>query len=962
MLIAEQEVFIKIDIDLNNQNFYLMKKITFLSVLILFLWSNLQAQCIRPIQQLPAYVSNNSGLTQALGTSCVNMNQYIEISGLIAGQDYIFTSRNTSTQAERYITITTTDNTVIGHGPSPLTVAITAENIRMHNSFEANCDTPSTGCHNVTMRLIPSCPFPVNTGNTAISDTAASFTWIAGGTETAWDVLVLPATATAPTPSTTEGVVQVNTPSYTTTTPLLPATNYKFYVRAACEASDVSPWMNISFATTCEPVDWFFENFDAASTLPVCWRKVGNNGFVNIQNSTITASPPRALYVASNNGVEKGVVALPALTNATAGTHRLRFSCYATTGEQTIEIGYLTNVLDPASFVYLYEFTNSNTTKIVTYSPGVDVWTGNLAIRTGPDASSIYIDDITWEPIPACDDVSNITVNEIGDVTANVTWVAGDDETAWDIVYGLNTVTNPNTLTPVPSSTQDMVIDVVQNSSYKLWVRSNCGDGNLGAWIGPKTFTTLCSPVSSFSQNFVGMSALPSCWTKIGNGGSASVFSSYMSLYSSSGSVAVVATTPVNNTELGTHRLRVKASQSPGLLEAGYLTDLTNPASFVVVGTFPASSNTTEIVTYAVEYPTEATGHIALRRPSTLGANIYEVIWEPIPTCGDVTDFAVTDVTDSEASIEWGLSANGQTTESAWEVVYGPSTVTDPDTLTVLPATEMAMVLDVAPLTSYKVWVRSDCGTDKGFWVGPITFTTPCSEGTTITQNFDAANTFPDCWAKVGTGGTVLIQTSANANTAPNALFLLSSTQASQGVVSLPPLSNVWAGTHQLKFKARGAFTNGGVIELGYLGMAGNAATFVAIESFTVNSVTAYEEFTTDLPTTPLTGYLAFRHGYLVPNAVLIDDVVWEEKELSNPLFDSKQLTVYPNPVKDVLNLSYAQNITNVAVYNLLGQKVIEAKQHTNSVQIDMSSLASGSYIVKVASDNQIKSIKIIKQ
>lgn len=921
----------------------------------------MQAQCIRTVQQLPGYVSNNSGFTQALGTTCINMSQYLAISGLIVGQDYMFTSRNTSTQAERYITITTTDDTVIAHGLSPLTVNITAESIRMHNSFEANCDTPSTGCHNATIRLIPSCDFPINTVNTAISDTEASFIWNPDNASL-WNVLVLPATAPAPTIATTEGVVEVASSGYTTTTPLLAGTDYKFYVRAVCTGQDYSPWVNISFTTLCNPVDWFYENFDATSTLPICWRKVGNTGFVNIQNSTTTASPPRALYIASNNGEEKGVLALPSLSNAVAGTHRLKFNTYSIIAGQVFEIGYLTNVLDASSFVYLSEFSTSTTPTVIVYNPDGDVWTGTLAIRTGSEASSVYIDNITWEPNPDCDDVSNIIVNNIADVTAHPTWTAGGQETNWDIVYGLSTVTNPNTLTPIPSPTQDIVIDVVQNSNYKLWVRSNCGDGNLGAWIGPKTFTTLCSQVSSFAQDFVGLTALPACWSKIGTGGTANVFSSYLSLYSSTGNLALVATTPVNNVGSGTHRLRIKASQSSGAIEAGYLTDLTNPLSFVVVETFLAGTNSTDILTYSVDYPTEATGHVALRRPGTLGANIYEVNWEPIPTCGDVTDFIVTDVTSSEVSIEWLLSANGQTTETAWEVVYGPSTVTDPDTLTILPSTETTMILNVEPLMSYKAWVRSDCGTDKGFWIGPINFTTPCEEIDAISENFDATNAFPDCWSKVGTGGTVLIQTTPNAHTSPNALFMLSSTQAFQGVVAFPPLSNIWANTHQLKFKARSAFAIGGVIELGYLGIPGDASSFVAIESFTTNSITTYQEFTTELPTTPLTGFLAFRHSYLVPNAVLIDDVVWGEKELSSPSFDSNSFVAYPNPVRDILNLSYNQSISDVTVFNLLGQKVIEEKANTGSVQIDMSMLVSGSYIVKVASGDRIKAIKIIKQ
>jgi hypothetical protein len=39
-------------------------------------------------------------------------------------------------------------------------------------------------------------------------------------------------------------------------------------------------------------------------------------------------------------------------------------------------------------------------------------------------------------------------------------------------------------------------------TSYRVWVRSNCGNGSYGAWIVPVDFTTTCTPVTAFVQNF----------------------------------------------------------------------------------------------------------------------------------------------------------------------------------------------------------------------------------------------------------------------------------------------------------------------------------------------------------------------------------------------------------------------------------------------------------------------------
>jgi Secretion system C-terminal sorting domain len=78
--------------------------------------------------------------------------------------------------------------------------------------------------------------------------------------------------------------------------------------------------------------------------------------------------------------------------------------------------------------------------------------------------------------------------------------------------------------------------------------------------------------------------------------------------------------------------------------------------------------------------------------------------------------------------------------------------------------------------------------------------------------------------------------------------------------------------------------------------------------------------------------------------------------------FDSTNFSSYPNPVVDILNLSYSKNIDKVQVINLLGQEVVAKSINATDAKVDMSALSSGTYLVKVTSDNQIKTLKVIKQ
>ncbi|MDR2206359.1 MAG: T9SS type A sorting domain-containing protein [Flavobacteriaceae bacterium] len=76
----------------------------------------------------------------------------------------------------------------------------------------------------------------------------------------------------------------------------------------------------------------------------------------------------------------------------------------------------------------------------------------------------------------------------------------------------------------------------------------------------------------------------------------------------------------------------------------------------------------------------------------------------------------------------------------------------------------------------------------------------------------------------------------------------------------------------------------------------------------------------------------------------------------------SSGLTYYPNPVKDVLNITSKQKVENVEVFNVAGQKVMTVSKVTNG-QINVSRLAAGVYIVTAKLANgQVESFKVIKE
>ena len=83
---------------------------------------------------------------------------------------------------------------------------------------------------------------------------------------------------------------------------------------------------------------------------------------------------------------------------------------------------------------------------------------------------------------------------------------------------------------------------------------------------------------------------------------------------------------------------------------------------------------------------------------------------------------------------------------------------------------------------------------------------------------------------------------------------------------------------------------------------------------------------------------------------------------LASDSFDNANFVAYPNPVKDVFNVSYTSEISSVRVMNLLGQEVLSREVNATSTQIDMSQLSTGAYIVNVTVGDTIKTIKVVKQ
>jgi hypothetical protein len=94
-----------------------------------------------------------------------------------------------------------------------------------------------------------------------------------------------------------------------------------------------------------------------------------------------------------------------------------------------------------------------------------------------------------------------------------------------------------------------------------------------------------------------------------------------------------------------------------------------------------------------------------------------------------------------------------------------------------------------------------------------------------------------------------------------------------------------------------------------------------------------------------------------VESSVNIDDVslVLTSSLGVDDFSSTEKIELFPNPVKDILSIDSRSGIKKLAVFNLLGQKVM-VKENTNSLNVNK--LKPGAYILKIVDENDSVSTK----
>lgn len=253
------------------------------------------------------------------------------------------------------------------------------------------------------------------------------------------------------------------------------------------------------------------------------------------------------------------------------------------------------------------------------------------------------------------------------------------------------------------------------------------------------------------------------------------------------------------------------------------------------------------------------------------------------PTCFVPSALASGNITTNTATLSWASPTVAP--GNGYEYYYS-SSATAPTASTSALGTSVTTSAPIGGLTSfttYYYYIRSVCSTsDKSAWSLRGTFKTKCDPVASMFENFEApanGSTNVDCWDRIVLGnGTQNISGTVGVNNSKG-MYQYANGAANTVIAVLPAFSNVNAGTHWLRFKAK-VSTGTGILDVGYVTNDTDASTFVNIQSVSMNNTTmdGYEYSVIIPNTVPSNARLAIRHGG-VPNTIIYwDNVYWEPK------------------------------------------------------------------------------------
>lgn len=550
------------------------------------------------------------------------------------------------------------------------------------------------------------------------------------------------------------------------------STAYTVRVKAVCSETDASDWSNtVNFTTACDAtvVDAdheFFEGFEETTFAPNCWNSIASGTYAwsryTYQHHSGSASAHSGYY-------GDIYLVMPDLQIGNDNTDVwLKFWSYNNYPDDYDKNSVILINGNEETELWSPESVSSSWTETAINLSEYKGQTIRLAFKyEGSNAHDWYLDDITVSFDPTCLPPTEVTVDNITNTTAEISWTENNTTTPQGWIILLNDEEVEADSNPFPLNT------LTSNTAYTVQVKALCSDTDESEYSAEISFRTLCDVVTIDEENIYTedfeeyeASSFPDCWTRdvaytsypyVIENSSYTTYSHngtkamYMYFYGSANSNVI--STPSFTNDINTLQVSFFArySSTNPILEVGVMDQTTfEPVDTIVLtSTYPTNAFTVMFNHYT------GNGNRIAFRITPSGTSSYtsyytyldDVTVELIPSCIAPSNVTVIDstITTTSALVAW-TDNNNEAPANGWTLlVNGEEVLADanPFPLTGLTAS-----------TTYTVKVKANCAADdESAWsLDSATFATACdvmivTEENPFNENFNGITAdIPLCW------------------------------------------------------------------------------------------------------------------------------------------------------------------------------------------------------------------------
>lgn len=702
-------------------------------------------------------------------------------------------------------------------------------------------------------------------------------------------------------------------------------TEYQYRVRNVCSSSEVN-WTDFyDFKVSCYTTSPLVENFDSYPSSNIfnlynfCWTTnedstIGIYEYIENQYLPNITSEPNSLKLYNNSSHEDTFIVSPYISDFDSNKV-LKFWLFGEQGTDILSVGTIKNPLDLETYE---EYELISLQNVPQYGKEFYVDFQNYAgtnkyfvFKLSRPGNEVLIDDVEFKTKNSCKEPININFTEITNNSAKIRWDDAFGEQI-KIEYGLQGFPLGTGTILYTNNNEEIITNLVTSQEYDFYITKNCNLNNSDV-VGPIILSTTCDPfILPWFENFnslpqYGNNILPDCFKYInGNFDIKNV---------------PVVLNSWNNYD-NDHTLN-------GFDDSNYMHFFSTFSTQFHSPMFNLNAGTTYKFSLQARKSYEYSP-MQIRMSVGRGQEIH-YMEANLLTVGNMTEYNYSQLDYFFTPLENGiysfllnpiysgnvnLIADNFELDEGYQSVVNSSRLFDfengTDNELILENTERSFISTLNDGTSNVL--RMAGSNDDSKW-----------------SSFQ-----PDVWLE-NQDFITKINFQCNASS-------MSATQ--------------------LKFKLRQTFKENSsesrfrVIVNGLI--FGN-------EILPVTSNTdVYQEYTFDLsPFDGQTINISLQHlgkdglGAIGDNA-FIDNIEFSTV-LNNESFQFNGLKVYPNPTNNLIYINNSENISRINILNLSGQVLSNKIYDSKSITLDVSEYSSGVYFVKITSNNESKTVKVIK-